>query len=87
MTIVFLFVQIPIERTCADAFIEPHWCACLTWQEVSIDDSNVTAAAESFIRFLNSYTEEHRNICHVLKLEKILWSSKLIPTKGTCPCD
>ncbi|XP_043284844.1 uncharacterized protein [Venturia canescens] len=77
-----LFNKIPLERTCADAFIEPHWCACLSWQEVPITDPTVTLAAKHFVQFLNSYTEEHRNICEVLRLDKILWSSKLIPTKG-----
>ncbi|KAK0087881.1 hypothetical protein PV325_013870 [Microctonus aethiopoides] len=77
-----LFNEIPSYRTCADAFIEPHWCACLSWQEMSTTDPIIIAAANSFINFLNSYTEEHRNICHVLHLGQIIWSAKLIPTKG-----
>ncbi|XP_060814232.1 uncharacterized protein LOC132906245 [Bombus pascuorum] len=76
-----LFDKIPLERTCADAFIEPHWCACLSWQEISIDDDNVIAAAKYFVQFLNVYTENHRNICEELKLKEILWAAKLIPNK------
>lgn len=75
-------MQIPLERTCADAFIEPHWCACLSWQEISVDDDNVIAAARYFVQFLNVYTENHRNICEELKLKEILWAAKLIPNKG-----
>ncbi|XP_076284101.1 uncharacterized protein LOC143210795 [Lasioglossum baleicum] len=77
-----LFDKIPLERTCADAFIEPHWCACLSWQEISIEDANVIAAANYFIEFLNVYTEEHRKICERLQLKEILWAAKLLPNKG-----
>ncbi|XP_063979115.1 uncharacterized protein LOC135163538 [Diachasmimorpha longicaudata] len=77
-----LFDKIPLERTCADAFIEPHWCACLGWEELSTMNSAVTTAAKHFINFLNSYTEEHRDICEILKLDQILWAAKLIPTNG-----
>lgn len=77
-----MIIQIPLDRTCADAFIEPHWCACLSWQEISIDNDNVIAAAKYFIQFLNSYTEDHRDICEKLKIKEILWAAKLIPNKG-----
>ncbi|KAG7189383.1 hypothetical protein KM043_017030 [Ampulex compressa] len=77
-----LFDEIPMERTCADAFIEPHWCACLSWQEISVHERNVIAAGKYIVNFLNAYTEDHRNICAKLKLAEILWAAILIPTKG-----
>ncbi|XP_058788866.1 uncharacterized protein LOC131662900 [Phymastichus coffea] len=77
-----LFDKIPIERTCADAFIEPHWCACLTWQEISVDQPIVQRAAKFFVEFLNFYTGEHRDICQKLHVGQVMWASKLIPTKG-----
>lgn len=77
-----LFDKIPLTRTCADAFIEPHWCACLSWQEIPPTEDTVVAAANSFIGFLNSYTQDHRNICEILKLDKIIWSARLLPTDG-----
>lgn len=76
-----LFDKVPLERTCADAFIEPHWCACLSWQEIPIENANVIAAAKYFIQFLNAYTEDHRDICKELQLKEILWAAKLIPNK------
>lgn len=72
----------PLDRTCADAFIEPHWCACLGWKEISIDNANAVAAANYFVQFLNDYTIDHRDICATLQLDEILWAAKLIPTKG-----
>ncbi|XP_076395907.1 uncharacterized protein LOC100877796 [Megachile rotundata] len=77
-----LFDKVPLDRTCADAFIEPHWCACLSWQEISVDEDNVIAAARYFIQFLNLYTDDHRDICEQLQLKEILWAAKLIPNKG-----
>ncbi|XP_015587681.1 uncharacterized protein LOC107264194 isoform X2 [Cephus cinctus] len=77
-----LFDKIPLERTCSDAFIEPHWCACLSWEEIATNDPIILAAAQYFIQFLNSYTEEHRHICELLSLKEILGSAKLMPTKG-----
>ncbi|EFN88497.1 uncharacterized protein LOC105191780 [Harpegnathos saltator] len=77
-----LFDKIPLDRTCADAFIEPHWCACLGWQEILTDDINVIAAVNYFVQFLNNYTVDHRDICEILHLNEILWAAKLIPTKG-----
>ncbi|XP_048514865.1 uncharacterized protein LOC105688188 isoform X2 [Athalia rosae] len=77
-----LFNKIPLERTCADAFIEPHWCACLSWQEVPTTEPAVIKAAHYFVKFLNDYLSPHQDICDTLKLNKIIWSAKLIPTEG-----
>ncbi|KAL7287426.1 hypothetical protein TKK_0018535 [Trichogramma kaykai] len=77
-----LFDKIPIERTCADAFIEPHWCACLAWEEVSVERDAVKEASRYLVDFLNSYTDEHRDICAKLRLAEVLWAARLIPTKG-----
>ncbi|XP_046607068.1 uncharacterized protein LOC124298720 isoform X2 [Neodiprion virginianus] len=77
-----LFNKIPLERTCADAFIEPHWCACLGWEEVDKNNASVVEAAKYFVKFLNDYLSPYQNTCEILKLNKILWAAKLIPTKG-----
>jgi hypothetical protein len=45
--------QVPLERTCADAYVEPHWCACLDWQEINLQDRFVVRAAEAFVDFIN----------------------------------
>jgi hypothetical protein len=45
--------QVPMERTCSDAYIEPHWCACLDWQEISLHDTLVDRAAGTFLDFIN----------------------------------
>nr|CAD7573498.1 unnamed protein product [Timema californicum] len=77
-----LFKEIPLERTCSDAYIEPHWCACLDWEEVSLEDSIVRRAARAFVDFLNKYTSEYRKLCASLRLERVQWAARLVPNKG-----
>ncbi|XP_069676617.1 uncharacterized protein [Periplaneta americana] len=77
-----LFKQIPLERTCADAYIEPHWCACLDWQEINLQDRMVVKAAETFVDFINKLTESNRDICADLHLERIQWAARLVPNEG-----
>lgn len=35
-----LLQEIPASRTCAQADIEPHWCACMNWREIPLDSSS-----------------------------------------------
>jgi hypothetical protein len=51
--VIYLMFQVPLERTCADAYVEPHWCACLDWQEINLQDRFVVRAAEAFVDFIN----------------------------------
>ncbi|KAJ9573504.1 hypothetical protein L9F63_009068, partial [Diploptera punctata] len=74
-----LFKQVPLERTCDDAYIEPHWCACLDWQEISLKDRLVVRAAETFVDYINKLTDSLRDICAHLHVERIQWAAKLIP--------
>lgn len=77
-----LFNQIPGNRSCADAFIEPHWCSCLSWREVSNGSEEVVRASKAVINEINKFTEEFRDVCHKLSTESIEWSAKLIPQKS-----
>lgn len=44
-----LFDYIPANRSCLDAQIEPHWCACLSWINVKISE-NVNETNESLVK-------------------------------------
>jgi len=48
-----LFNRVPLERSCADAQIEAHWCACLEWQVIEKDSELALEAAKYFIEFIN----------------------------------
>ncbi|KAG0717944.1 hypothetical protein GWK47_007913 [Chionoecetes opilio] len=77
-----LFSQIPAARTCADAFVEPHWCACLSWEPISVEEDMVKRAAHALVHYVNTYTSTHRSLCLQLRLGQLLWAGKLLPTKG-----
>lgn len=78
-----LFTKIPDQRSCADAYIEPHWCACSPWLDLNDTTSEeVLRAANAVVDTINRYTDENRNICEPLTLKEVVWSAKLIPQKS-----
>lgn len=79
---VSLFKEVPAERTCADAFIEPHWCACLEWEKLETTDKTVKRAALEFVKFINKYNSQHSDLCSELRLEAVLWAARLLPSKA-----
>lgn len=66
-----LFKEVPKERSCQDADIEPHWCACLRWEPVSLDDERIKRSALEAVQFINSLTSDFRSECRELKLSDI----------------
>ncbi|XP_043197394.1 uncharacterized protein LOC122367925 isoform X2 [Amphibalanus amphitrite] len=48
-----LFRSVPEERSCHDAGIAAHWCACHLRQPVPLDDEVVRRAAEAAVRHIN----------------------------------
>lgn len=78
-----LFTKIPDHRSCADAYIEPHWCSCSPWHELNDTTSEeVLLAANAVIDTINKFTLESREICEILRLKEVVWSAKLIPQKS-----
>lgn len=76
-----LLKPVPKERTCADAYIEPHWCSCLSLQYLNITSESVKRAANAVVDKINVYTSENRRLCHILSLSNITWAGKLMPRK------
>ncbi|XP_025413865.1 uncharacterized protein LOC112685993 isoform X2 [Sipha flava] len=77
-----LFNEVPLERTCRDAYIEPHWCACLKWQPINVKSSLAVEAAAYFVHFLNRYNAQYTNLCASMKIKKIEWATKMAPNEG-----
>lgn len=79
-----LFNPIPEHRTCADAFIEPHWCSCLSWKTLNDTTTSemVRRAAKAVMSTINQFTKDYRVICHELQVEEVKWAAKLIPQKS-----
>jgi hypothetical protein len=75
-----LFKEIPKERTCTHAEVNPHWCACLEWRNVSQSDAAIQQVARVAIDKINSLTKESAN-CSRLSLAKIVSSAHYVPSQ------
>lgn len=73
-----LFKPIPKSRSCADAYIEPHWCSCLSLNFLDTSLPVIARAADAIVNRINAYTQEER-LCSRLSLLNITWAGKLMP--------
>lgn len=71
-----LFSEIPLERTCTQAHIEPHYCACLKWERVAGDDADVLAATKSILDTINDLLKPYSSECERLTLGSVKEGSK-----------
>ena len=73
-----LFTPISLERTCKDAGIEPHWCACLKWESISVSDSDAIACAKTAVDSFNSFLNKSRSVCHTLSLTRLVSAKRQV---------
>lgn len=77
---VSLFRKISSSRSCADAYIEPHWCVCLNWRPINdTQDETVLKVARSVVKAINDLTDASKTLCERLYLHEIKWAAKLAP--------
>jgi hypothetical protein len=68
---VSLFKKISSKRNCANAGIEPHWCACLKRTELVVN-SYLTNLAQIFVKYLNEkILFNHLETCERLELDTV----------------
>lgn len=67
-----LFEEVPMQRTCVDASIPIHMCACQAVEEGHIDSEDATMSAMALVAELNSRTEAKREKCSILTLASVL---------------
>ncbi|XP_066260671.1 uncharacterized protein [Euwallacea similis] len=79
---VSLFSQIPYERSCSYAYIEPHWCACLDWQTINLTHPLTSRVASALVDAINNFTAVHRDICSPVNISRIFWITKLTPNQN-----
>lgn len=72
-----LFKEIPKSRTCAHADVEPHWCACLKWQNVPDTDPEARRALQTALDAMNNFTEPYRSDCALLSVGNVTMISKM----------
>nr|XP_049707709.1 uncharacterized protein LOC110377992 isoform X2 [Helicoverpa armigera] len=67
-----LLEPIPKNRSCSEAGIQLHWCACVKWKNVT-DPTMIQRTAHAFVEFINSLTESQRSKCVPRTLKSIEW--------------
>ncbi|XP_013790890.1 uncharacterized protein LOC106474743 [Limulus polyphemus] len=77
-----LFSEVPSQRSCGHADIEPHWCTCLSWEDVFVDEPIAKEVAQAVIDFINDYTKNKRHLCAKLSLDKVTVCQQLLPNKA-----
>ncbi|KAK7095815.1 hypothetical protein V1264_005180 [Littorina saxatilis] len=77
---VSIFKQIPKDRTCVDAEVTPHWCACLDWETVSQSASLVLDAARTALTTINELTQKQREKCAELTVSNITRGNRYVCT-------
>lgn len=75
-----LFTPISVNRSCADAYIEPHWCSCLQWTRLQQFDNRAIRAAITVTDQINRLTVNYRDICSLLQVERIDWAGRIQPS-------
>lgn len=75
-----LMSEIPKDRTCASAGIQPHWCGCLQWKPTSTSDYIIDRASQELVRAINAFTSKHRDLCVDLRLHNISAAAKFVAT-------
>jgi len=71
------FQLIPENRTCLQANIEQHWCACLHWNDISINESIIQKLGQQAVDYLNNFISDYKNECAKLKLYSINKANQL----------
>uniref|UniRef100_A0A2A4KAG4 Uncharacterized protein n=1 Tax=Heliothis virescens TaxID=7102 RepID=A0A2A4KAG4_HELVI len=67
-----LLEPIPKNRSCSEAGIEPHWCACVNWKNVT-DANMIQRTADAFMDYINSLTQPQRYNCVPRTLKEVEW--------------
>ena len=73
-----LFDYIPANRSCLDAQIESHWCACLTWINVKINDDLNGTNQTSLKKQSENYKLIVKSQINELKSQKLANSTSII---------
>ncbi|KAK0041775.1 hypothetical protein Bpfe_028817 [Biomphalaria pfeifferi] len=67
-----LFKEIPLERSCEQADIAAHWCACLASKKVNLkEDIYASTALSVAMDTINNLTSQYRDICENLSVFQV----------------
>ncbi|CAL1540670.1 unnamed protein product [Lymnaea stagnalis] len=71
-----LFRKISKARSCDDAGVEPHWCACLQWTSVK-NYALSTKLSQIVASYINDLTSKVRAQCAFLRVTEVIGVSKV----------
>lgn len=77
-----LFSEIPENRTCKQADIEPHWCTCLTWTKMDTGDPKVKRSVAALLTTINNQTQSQRAKCETLALQEVRLAVRYAPNES-----
>lgn len=72
-----LFELVPENRTCAQADVKQHWCACHQWYDISVNESIIQQYSRLVIDFLNNFMSDYKQECATLTLLQVNKASQL----------
>lgn len=71
-----LFLPVPVQRTCYDASIAPHWCTCHEKIELSASEPRVSQVARLMVDHMNNQIKFHPE-CQRLRLNSVIGANLL----------
>ncbi|BFZ05687.1 hypothetical protein BsWGS_08725 [Bradybaena similaris] len=74
---VSMLQEIPVERDCDKAHVDPHWCSCLDWKKEEIKSPTSDEIVAKVIDTFNNFTAPYRNLCSTLQLDHVITVSSL----------
>lgn len=72
-----LLEPIPASRSCSEAYIHAHWCACLKWESIVASDVMYERAATELAGYINHLVSENAK-CAERLLSSIKWVKREI---------
>jgi len=72
-----LFELVPENRTCAQADVDQHWCACQEWHDISANEPIIQQYNQAVIDFLNNFVSDYKQDCATLTLLRVNKASQL----------
>lgn len=73
-----IFKEIPLNRSCEQIAINPHWCTCTRFEALDSNSQAVHEIAEEIVAHINNGLEEHSGLCATLRLKNVVSAKKSV---------
>ena len=76
-----LFKPVPESRSCEQAAIEPHYCPCLNWEDVSHNQELKESTTAAVVDFMNGLMKTAGDQCETLSVRNVTRLDSFLPRK------